>query len=428
VQFADFDAARGSVTVRNRQDFLDLTGYDFDWQVLENGKIIAHGQISPPEVAARGSGSIDLPLTNFRRDPDAEYILTLRARAKQGTTPLVAAGTVMAWEQFALQAAASPKVDRSGKVSVTEEANLLRFAAAGSSLVIDRKSGLIQSYSQNGRPLIQGGAPNFWRAETDNGLGTGVVKQLAIWKELSEQRRVTSFALHTEPNGGKSVVVEFALGRGDTLGVAKFQSTYRMEGDGSVSVTANFTPVKKDLPPPYRIGLAFDLPVELDTAKWYGRGPHETYVDRKVGAPIGIRRGALADQPHDYSRPQETGNKVDVRWMELSGTGRGLRVEGTQPLMMNALPFAYSKLYRRPPGTWKWTDITPGPQGTLLVDVSQWGVGGDNQWSDLGRPLPQYRSKLEPTRFELRLSPAKTSQPSRQSDEAADIDWGFFEK
>lgn len=428
VQFADFDAASGSVTVRNRQDFFDLTGYDFDWQVLENGKIIAHGQISPPEVAARGSGSIALPLTNFRRDADAEYILTLRARAKQGTTPLVAAGTIMAWEQFALQAAASPKVDRSGKVSVTEGANVLRFAAAGSSLMIDRKSGLIQSYSQNGRPLIQGGAPNFWRAETDNGLGTGVVKQLAIWKELSEQRRVTSFALRTEPNGGKSVVVEFALGRGDTLGVAKFQSTYRMEGDGSVSVTANFTPVKKDLPPPYRIGLAFDLPVELDTAKWYGRGPHETYVDRKVGAPIGIWRGALADQPHDYSRPQETGNKVDVRWMELSGAGRGLHVEGTQPLMMNALPFAYSKLYRRPPGTWKWTDITPGPQGTLLVDVSQWGVGGDNQWSDLGRPLPQYRSKLEPTRFELRLSPAKTSQSSRQSDEAADIDWGFFEK
>ena len=90
--------------------------------------------------------------------------------------------------------------------------------------------------------------------------------------------------------------------------------------------------------------------------------------------------------------------------MHLSGAGRGLRVAGARPLMMNALPFAYSELYRRPPGTWKWTDIKFGERGTLLVDAAQWGVGGDNQWSELGWPLPKYRTRVESTSFEICLS------------------------
>lgn len=435
IQFDAFDAAGGTVRVHNRQDFLDLSGYDFEWQVLEDGRPVTGGRVPAPGIAARGSGTLALPLAASGRKAGAEYILTVRARAREGTIPLVAAGTIMAWEQFPLQAAAAAAgaVDRSGAVSVADSAGTVRLAAAGSTLSIDRATGLIRSYTRDGRLLLQGGAPNFWRAETDNAIGTGAAKKLAVWKELSEQRRVTSLDLRREADGGRSAVVEFTLGRGETLGAAKFRSTYRMNGDGSVSMTADFIPVKQDLPPPYRVGLMFDLPADLDTAEWYGRGPHETYVDRKVGAPIGIWRGALADQPHDYSRPQETGNKVDVRWMELSGAGHGLHVEGIGPLMMNALPFAYSKLYRRSPGTWKWTDITPGPSGTLLVDTTQWGIGGDDQWSDLGRPLPQYRTKLEPAHFELRLSPTPERSPtpapsaSRSSDGDSADDWGFFE-
>ncbi len=47
-------------------------------------------------------------------------------------------------------------------------------------------------------------------------------------------------------------------------------------------------------------------------------------------------------------RPKDTGNKVDVRWMEVSGTAGtgagGLRVTGEKPLMMNALAFPYTDL------------------------------------------------------------------------------------
>ena len=171
-----------------------------------------------------------------------------------------------------------------------------------------------------------------------------------------------------------------------------------------MAVSGALTPLRQDLPPPFRVGLSFALPTDLTTVQWYGRGPHESYVDRKTSAPIGLWRGPIAAQNHDYIRPQETGNKVDVRWMELSGAGRGLRVQGARPLMMNALAFPYADLDRHAPGTWKSTDVVPHGQVNLLVDATQWGVGGDTQWSEVGKPLPQYRTVLKPTIVEFRLN------------------------
>nr|WP_260929711.1 hypothetical protein [Novosphingobium sp. 9] len=192
-------------------------------------------------------------------------------------------------------------------------------------------------------------------------------------------------------------------------GEARFTTTYTMAGDGSVDVAGTLEPIAKDLPPPFRVGLWFDMPQDYRNLEWYGRGPHESYVDRKTSAPIGLWRGALADQAHDYIRPQETGNKVDVRWMEVGTTAasnaRGVRIEGDHPLMMNALAFPYSDLFRRTPGTWKSTDIVPHGNGSLLIDSAQWGVGGDTQWSEFGKPLEKYRTKAEPTEVHFRLTP-----------------------
>ncbi|MFV0623477.1 glycoside hydrolase family 2 TIM barrel-domain containing protein [Sphingomonas sp. ac-8] len=405
IQFANFDPTDGSVQVRNRQDFLDLGRYRFDWEVLENGHVVAAGSLEAPDVAARGSGTLVVPVSTIERRADAEYFVTVRARSTAALVPGVPAGETIAWEQFSLSPYTAPAAPASGAVSVVENGTEVRFAAAGAVLILDRRTGLVTSYAKNDRQLLEGGAPNFWRAETDPSLGTGTAKKLAIWKGMSETREVSSVTVRHDAGGTAEAVVEFAWKAGFAEPAVTFRSGYRMAADGSVQISAAFTPLRQDLPPPFRVGLAFTLPGALTTAEWYGRGPHESYVDRKRSAAVGLWRGSLRDQPHDYIRPQETGNKVDVRWMELSGADRGFRVEGSRPLMMNVLPFAYDTLYRRAPGTWKWTDIAMEEEGTLLVDVSQWGVGGDNQWSDLGQPLPQYRTKLEPASFAIRLSP-----------------------
>lgn len=402
IQFDGSEIRSGRVTVRNRHDFVDLSAFTFEWQVEENGVPVASGPLPALTIPARGAQTIELPLSGVSRRPDAEYFVTVRAKAKEGAIALVPAGHIVGWEQFALADVPVAKAPAStGKAVVRQEIGAIVLSAGGITLTVDRKTGLIRSYRVGDNVMMTGGAPHFWRAVTDNDIGVGTDKLLAIWKTMSETRRVHSVTASGQDTGAAQAVVEFTLGDG----AAKFVTTYTMAGDGAVAVSGDFTPVKQDLPPPFRVGLAFALPTDITTVEWYGRGPHESYVDRKTSAAIGLWRGAISEQNHDYLRPQETGNKVDVRWMELSGAGRGLRVQADRPLMMNALAFPYADLDRHTPGTWKSTDIVPREQVTLLVDAEQWGVGGDTQWSEFGKPLPQYRTKLAPARVAFRFAP-----------------------
>lgn len=402
VQFASFDAESGSMDVINRHDFLDLAGFDFSWELLEDGVAVRHGDIAPLRTAARGRERLKLALPVYDRKPAAEYVLTVMAKVKPGTVPALDAGAVIGWEQFELgRQPATPMPG--GAVDIAEANGKIRMRAGGAELVIDRGTGLVDRYSADGKLLLQGGTPHFYRALTDNDLGTGVVRTHGVWDAASKQRRVESIAARRlGDRAGAEVTVRYAVGDG----AASFTSRYRMAGDGTVSVDGEFVPLKPDLPDPLRVGMIFTMPSRFDTVGWYGRGPHESYWDRRTGAPLGLWRGRIADQYHDFMRPQESGNKMDVRWMELvqSGVG-GLRVTGDAPLSMNALAFPYDDLARRPPGTRRSTDIVPRGHVSLLIDAVQAGLGGDNSWDAGGRPLMQYRIPLAPLRYGFRLTP-----------------------
>lgn len=54
-------------------------------------------------------------------------------------------------------------------------------------------------------------------------------------------------------------------------------------------------------------------------------GPNPTYIDQNVER-IGIYKSTVKDEWVEYSKPQENGNKVDVRWIEFTNdTGTGVR-------------------------------------------------------------------------------------------------------
>jgi len=402
IQFAGFDPAAGTVTVLNRHDFRDLSGFAFEYAIEEDGVAIATGALPTPVVAARGATAMRLALPAFTRRPGAEYMLMVRARTLEGAVPLVPAGHVVGWEQFSLGRTPAPAVARAGAVSVADRGGMVTLSAGDATLEIDRATGLLRGYRAGGRMLATGGAPHFWRAETDNDTLTGTAAQMAPWRAMSGTRQVRGVRIVRATDGTASVRIDHALG----AGAARFTTEYAMAGDGSVAVTGALEPLKDDLPPPIRVGFAYAVPRTLDTVQWYGRGPHESYVDRRTGAALGLWRGAVAAQNHDYMRPQDTGNKVDVRWMELSRERMGgLRVDADVPLMMTVLAFPYADLDRRAPGTWKSTDIVPHGDGTLLIDAAQWGVGGDTGWNFIGQPHMRYRTRLEPVRFGFRLSP-----------------------
>jgi beta-galactosidase len=403
ISFVAVDARAGKFRFINRQDFNDLSGFEFGWVLQQDGHTIAHGALST-NAPARHDVEVMIPDIAGKLATDHEHILTITARARSGLSPLVPAGMVMAWEQFVLDAGTGPASAPSGDVAISDNADRVSFAAKDVVLTIDRKTGLIDRYAQGGRELLSGGAPSFYRALTDNDVGTGVEQTHALWKTMSEQRRVAAVTVERQPGGGAHVTIDYELG----AGAARFESRYTLTGDGGLAVTGRFVPLRDNLPDPLRIGFAFTAPASMADIAWYGRGPQESYSDRKTGAPLGLWRGKIANQHHDYMRPQETGNKVDVRWLEVANAeGLGLRVRGDAPLSVNALAFPYDDLQRRAPGTWRSSDIRPHGQVSLLIDAEQAGVGGDDQWSPNGRPHGKYRIAVAERSFGFQVMPIR---------------------
>jgi beta-galactosidase len=403
IQFEAFDPSSRQVTIVNRHDFIDLTNFELDWEVLEDGVAIAKGTLPTPAIGARGRARVTLGLPAFPQKEDSEYFVTVFARAGKGSAAVgVPPNWIVGWEQFALNDSSvklPPLVD--GHVTVADRGGKIQLNAGQAELVIDRRTGLMERYSANGRLLLQGGTPHFYRALTDNDIGTGLERTHGVWQTASNERTVQGVQVERSSAGTSAIVVRYR-----TADVFQVDVRYIMAGNGAVHVNAKFLPLRTDLPDPLRIGLAFTAPSTLTRVTWYGRGPHESYADRKTSAPIGLWSGAMAEQHHDYIRPQETGNKVDVRWLELSQTDAGgIKITGGQPLSANVLAFPYEDLARRPPGTRRSTDIVPREHNTVLIDAMQAGVGGNTQWSDVGRPMKQYRISLEETTLTFALTP-----------------------
>ena len=143
-----------------------------------------------------------------------------------------------------------------------------------------------------------------------------------------------------------------------------------------------------------KLGMSLQMPKKFDNFTWYGRGPHESYWDRKTSALVGLYEGKVSEQAHPYMRPQETGNKSDVRWAKLTNEdGRGLKVsfeEGGEFLNVGVNHFSMEDLDGgETKSQTHWGELVERDWTTLNIDLQQMGVGGNNSWGAL--PLEKYR-------------------------------------
>ena len=173
---------------------------------------------------------------------------------------------------------------------------------------------------------------------------------------------------------------------------------YTILSSGEVSVETHVLP-GEELPFLPRMGLQIHLPEAYDQFAWYGRGPHETYVDRKEGAQVGVYRGSVDEQFVPYVFPQENGNKTDVRWVTLTNAdGLGLHASADRLLEVSAHHFTPEDLAaaRHP------HEVEHRPEVVLQLDYGQSGLGSAS--CGPGR-LEKYRLKPEEVRYCVRLRP-----------------------
>ncbi len=159
-----------------------------------------------------------------------------------------------------------------------------------------------------------------------------------------------------------------------------------------------------------RFGVSLTLNRQYDEMEWLGRGPQENYIDRNTSSFVGHFKGSVADQYFAYDRPQENGNKTDVRWMSLTDkNGNGIMAIGEPLFSSSAYLFPTEDLDE--PGLRKsqrhTSDIKPKDMVTWNIDLKQMGVGGDTSWGAF--PHEPYLIPARKMDFTFRLCPAKAN-------------------
>jgi hypothetical protein len=179
-----------------------------------------------------------------------------------------------------------------------------------------------------------------------------------------------------------------------------FDLTYRytIYGSGDVDLSLELAS-SGELPPLPRVGLLLALPREFENFSWYGRGPHESYLDRKDSARVDVYSGLVSEQHVPYIRPQENGNKSDVRWAALTDDrGAGLLVTGRPLFQANAQHYTPLDLT----GAEHTHELQMRPEVYLALDVQQGGLGNGSCGPGV---LPQYLLKPGAYTLQVRFSP-----------------------
>jgi len=278
-------------------------------------------------------------------------------------------------------------------------------------VAFDKRAGVMRSLTYKGIEVLRSGPePDLWRVPTDNDLGNKMPERLGVWRDAGPKRTVSSVTV-TQPSTATVVVtIESVLAAGDSPHTTR----HIISGGAEILVEVSFMPGKADLPELPRVGMRMTLPAEFAAIRWFGRGPHENYWDRRTSAAVGLYSGRVIDQVHPYVRPQESGYKTDVRWVALTrADGVGLLAAGVPLVSTGASPFRYEDYDEaRGPEQRRTIDMTPRDLVAFNVDLGQMGVGGDTSWGAKTHPEYTFPARPYSYRFALRPFDARDGSPS----------------
>ena len=316
LRFEAVNLANGDIRLINENIALSTDAYTLTWEIRENNTVVQSGSFSP-SVAPGKSKTVTLPYAYPTDKDGAEYFLNIHAVRKLGTI----AGEETSENcraQFELPTDGSRFAGKAAseieELSYTEDSSALTVNGNGFSVIIDKATGRISSYTVNGTKLLDSPiSPNFFKNYIDNNIhGMSTVYRILDRNAVL----ASSFTCTPVTEDGKIKLLKIEA-KNDFLTTSSYLTTdYYILGTGEIKLAYRFTAGTADVP---KIGSIMTLNKNLDTLSYFGKGPHENYNDRSRGADVGYYTANVDDLFENYIRPQDCGNRMDVRFATLTG-------------------------------------------------------------------------------------------------------------
>lgn len=409
------DLKAGELNVYNENFFRDLSAYALEWEVMKNGIVVRTGRVDNLNVAPQQIAKIKLDLG--KTCACAEWLLNVKYVQKQ-REGLIPAGHIVAKDQLVLNEYKAPAMTLQNVTDMNIQTALPRIDDANSQCVMiegenfniqfAKADGFMDKYMVDGLDMIKEGAkltPNFWRAPTDNDFGAGLQQKYAVWKNP----KFKLASLKSEMKDGLAVIsAEYEMP--SVSAGTKLQLTYEINNRGAVKVNQKLVAEKgAKVSNIFRFGMQMVMPKSFENISYYGRGPVENYIDRKWATELGVYNQTVTDQFYAYIRPQENGNKTDIRWWkQLNEAGRGLQFVAEAPFSASALHYTIESL----DSGWEKkqehsNEVEPADLTNFLIDKVQMGLGCVDSWGAI--PREEYMLPYGDYEFTFIMQPINNS-------------------
>ena len=406
------DAANGWINIYNENFFIDLSKYRLEWTLLADGKRVASGIVENLNVAPQQTAEIQLGYT--AADIEAlgaeEVLLNVSYRLKK-QDDLLEAGYEVAHDQIVVEHY-DPAAHFASAVCPTMGAPRIdgTTVKGDNFTVAFADNGFISSYVYCGTELLSEALkPNFYRSPTDNDWGASGLPWKEKrhgwydWRDVAFEQ--TSFSAE-EADGKAVVTAEYKIPATGAL----LRMTYEIDAAGAVKVSETMTADKDNKKSKYmlRYGMKMTMPEMFDTIEFYGAGPHESYIDRLSGAPVGIYTQSVATQTHTaYSRPQESGTHSALRWWRVfDNGGRGFEIISDGLFSAAAVPYSIEQCDMSLKTTPRhFPEVEKNGKTYVTFDLKQQGLGCVTSWGEM--PREEYLIPYADYTFNFILRPLK---------------------
>ncbi|KAI3325810.1 glycoside hydrolase family 2 protein [Xylariaceae sp. AK1471] len=327
------------ITIVNRYDFISLDHLEAAYVILDEGKPTSQkGSIEIPKGIKPGQtvelSVLEQPLASDLLSGEGAVQIVFRQRDATAALP---AGHEIAFEEYILSTRPRVPAQSTSKLAINETPTLVTIESATTTWTFSPVHGEIRSFKKNGTELLATSPTvTFYRAPTDNDFPQDAVD----WKQhllhlATSRTRNTSWGTKDGNDGSEfAVQVQQRYAPPVLAWSIEIDITYTFNASGSVSIRVKGVPKGDNLPRTLpRIGLSFELPSAWagsteggakNAVTWYGRGPGESYVDKKLSQRLGEYSVTSVDELWtDYEYPQEGSNRTNTRWVKFTNGDSG---------------------------------------------------------------------------------------------------------
>ncbi|MDD7676314.1 MAG: glycoside hydrolase family 2 TIM barrel-domain containing protein [Eubacteriales bacterium] len=366
-----YDPMTGALRLRNLRFFTDLSDLDMFWSIEKNGKVVSQGRIAA--LTVKPCQARQYKIGTVTPSEDTVLNISLRQNISHPWADVgyeVGSCQLTLSESHAVHALAELPAT-APKLIVTDEDYII--SAADAQYTVSRHHGLITGVMYHGKQLLTTPiTPTLWRAPTDND------RRIKLkWSDAGYDRTCIKCYDCTAEASDNSVVItaHLSLGSHSTAPVAHIEAVYTFYRTEGVRTDMHLK-VRDGLPELPRFGVQLNMPDGTENLRYFGRGPVESYIDKRLASRLGEFSDTVSRHFEHYIRPQENMAHADTRWCEITSlTGHGLLFLRTEtPFSFNCSHFTPAQLT----ATRHDFELVPLAETVVNIDMRHAGIGSNS--------------------------------------------------